>query len=130
MRTFMEIVTSLARHYEFDVETPWEDLPQKTRKALLEGSGSEAIEFRQLQVNGRTSKKRQPFEGFVPYMERRYRETQSPRVREELAKYLGNRPLVRDCGGHPSEPHGPLCIRGRLHAAADRAPLGWAMRWR
>ena len=48
------------------------------------------IEFRQLQVNGRVAKKRHPFEGFVPYMERRYRETQSPRVREELAKYLGN----------------------------------------
>ena len=54
----MEIVTSLARHYDFDVETPWEDLPQKTRKALLEGSGGESIEFRQLQVNGRMSRKR------------------------------------------------------------------------
>ncbi len=95
---FMEIVTSLARHYGFDVETPWDDLPQKTRKALLEGSGGEAIEFRQLQVNGRMSRKRHPFEGFLPYMERRYRETQSPRVREELAKYLGHH-ACPDCGG-------------------------------
>ena len=53
---YMEIVTSLARHYGFDVETPWEDLPQKIRKALLEGSGGESIEFRQLQANGRLSK--------------------------------------------------------------------------
>jgi excinuclease ABC subunit A len=95
---FMEIVTSLGRHYGFDVETPWQDLPQKTRKALLEGSGGESIEFRQLQVNGRLSRKRHPFEGFLPYMERRYRETQSPRVREELAKYLGHQ-ACPDCGG-------------------------------
>ncbi len=95
---FMEIATSLARHYGFDVETPWEELPQKTRKALLEGSGSEPIEFRQLQVNGRLSRKRHAFEGFLPYLERRYRETQSPRVREELARYLGHQPCP-ECGG-------------------------------
>ncbi len=95
---YMEIANSLARHYGFDVETAWEELPQKIRKALLEGSGSESIEFRQLQVNGRMSKKQHPFEGFVPYMERRYRETQSPRVREELAKYLGTH-ACPDCAG-------------------------------
>jgi excinuclease ABC subunit A len=86
---YMEIVNSLARHYEFDVETPWEDLPQKIRKVLLDGSNGQLLEFRQSQANGRMSKKRQAWEGFMPYMERRYRETQSPRVREELAKYLG-----------------------------------------
>jgi excinuclease ABC subunit A len=95
---YMEIATSLARHYGFDVETAWEDLPQKIRKALLEGSGGESIEFRQLQANGRMSRKRHPFEGFMPYMERRYRETQSPRVREELAKYLGTH-ACPDCAG-------------------------------
>jgi len=95
---YMEIVNSLARHYEFDVETPWEDLPQKIRKVLLEGSNGAPVEFRQMQANGRLSKKRQPWEGFMPYMERRYRETQSPRVREELAKYLGNQ-ACPDCAG-------------------------------
>ncbi len=95
---YMEIISSLARHYDFDIETPWEELPQKIRKALLEGSGGEAIEFRQMQVNGRMAKKRHPFEGFVPYMERRYRETQSPRVREELARYLGTH-ACPDCEG-------------------------------
>ena len=95
---YMEIVTSLARHYGFDVETPWDELPQKIRKTLLEGSGGESIEFRQMQASGRLSKKRHPFEGFLPYMERRYRETQSPRVREELAKYLGNH-ACPECGG-------------------------------
>jgi len=95
---YMEIATSLGRHYDFDVETPWEDLPQKVRKALLEGSGKDLIEFRQLQANGRTAKKRQQWEGFLPYMERRYRETQSPRVREELAKYLGTH-ACPDCEG-------------------------------
>ena len=95
---YMEIATSLARHYDFDVETAWEDLPQRIRKALLEGSGTESIEFRQLQANGRMSRKRHPFEGFMPYMERRYRETQSPRVREELAKYLGTH-ACPECAG-------------------------------
>src|SRR5580704_5040826 len=95
---YMEIVASLARHYGFDVETPWEDLTPKVRKVLLEGSGGEAIEFRQQQANGRMSRKRQKWEGFMPYMERRYRETQSPRVREELAKYLGNQ-ACPDCAG-------------------------------
>ena len=95
---YMEIITSLGRHYGFDVETPWEALPQRIRKVLLEGSGGEPIEFRQLQANGRTSKKRHPFEGFLPYMERRYRETQSPRVREELARYLGTH-ACPDCAG-------------------------------
>jgi excinuclease ABC subunit A len=95
---YMEVVESLARHYHFDVETAWQDLPQKTRKALLDGSGDDVIEFRQLQGNGRVSKKRHAFEGFVPYMERRYRETQSPRVREELTKYLGTQ-VCPECGG-------------------------------
>ncbi|HEY1898375.1 MAG TPA: excinuclease ABC subunit UvrA [Steroidobacteraceae bacterium] len=95
---YMEIVNSLARHYEFDVETAWEDLPQKIRNLLLAGSGGENIEFRQLQANGRLSRKRHPFEGFMPYMERRYCETQSPRVREELAKYLGTQ-ACPDCAG-------------------------------
>jgi excinuclease ABC subunit A len=95
---YMEIVQSLARHYGFDVETAWEDLPQKIRKVLLEGSGAELVEFRQQQVNGRTAKKRQKWEGFMPYMERRYRETQSARVREELAKYLGTQ-ACPECAG-------------------------------
>jgi excinuclease ABC subunit A len=95
---YMEIVNSLAHHYGFDVETPWEDLPQKIRKVLLEGSGGEAIEFRQQQASGRLSRKRQKWEGFMPYMERRYRETQSPRVREELAKYLGTQ-ACPECAG-------------------------------
>jgi excinuclease ABC subunit A len=95
---YMEIVDSLARHYDFDVETPWEDLPQRIRRVLLEGSGGAPVEFRQMQANGRLSKKRQPWEGFMPYMERRYRETQSPRVREELAKYLGTQ-ACPDCAG-------------------------------
>jgi excinuclease ABC subunit A len=102
---YMEIVNSLAQHYGFDVETPWEDLPQKVRKVLLEGSGGEAIEFRQQQANGRMSRKRQKWEGFMPYMERRYRETQSARVREELAKYLG----TQAC---------PECLGTRLNRTA------------
>ena len=95
---YMEIVNSLAQHYGFDVEAPWDDLPQRIRKVLLEGSGGATIEYRQLQANGRIARKRHPWEGFMPYMERRYRETQSPRVREELAKYLGTQ-ACPECAG-------------------------------
>ncbi|HTV77022.1 MAG TPA: excinuclease ABC subunit UvrA [Steroidobacteraceae bacterium] len=95
---YMEIVGSLARHYGFDVETPWEELPPKIRKVLLEGSDGAPVEFRQQGAGGRMARKRQAWEGFMPYMERRYRETQSPRVREELARYLGNQPCP-DCAG-------------------------------
>ncbi len=102
---YLEIIESLARHYGFDIETPWEELPAKVRKALLEGSGDEPIEFRQAQGSGRVSRKRHPFEGFVPYLERRYRETGSDRVREELAHYLGNRPC-------------PACEGSRLNRTA------------
>ncbi len=95
---YMEILTSLARHYDFDVETAWEDLPQKTRKALLQGSGGESIEFRQLQGNGRTSRKRQIWEGFIRTWSAAIARPSPRAVREELAKYLGTH-ACPDCAG-------------------------------
>src|SRR5439155_476768 len=82
----------------FDIETPWTELPEHVRHVLLQGTGTEAIEFSCREEAGRRSRKRHPFEGILPNLTRRYRETESPMVREELARYLGVRPCP-ECQG-------------------------------
>ena len=95
---YFQLIQSLARHYKFDIETPWHELPAQVQQVLLNGSSGETIEFRYTEGKGRTSRKRHAFEGILPNLERRYRETESATVREELSKYLGVRPCP-DCGG-------------------------------
>ena len=84
---FYQMLTSLASYFKFDLETPFHKLSQKIRKILLYGSGDEEIPF-QFLVNQKKEKRVHPFEGIVPSMERRFAETQSYAVREELTKYL------------------------------------------
>jgi excinuclease ABC subunit A len=95
---YFTMIQSLARHYKFDVETPWRDLDPKVQRVLLNGSGEENVEFRYYDGRGGTTRRRHPFEGILPNLERRYRESDSVMVREELAKYLGSKPCP-DCGG-------------------------------
>ncbi len=95
---YFQLIRSLGRHYGFDVETCWEDLPETVRRAVLYGSGEEAIEFSYLNERGRGARRTHPFEGIIPNMERRYRETESNAVREELARYISSQPCP-DCGG-------------------------------
>jgi excinuclease ABC subunit A len=95
---YFQLIQSLARHYEFDIETPWTELPANVQHVLLHGSGDDVVEFRYNEGKGRTVRKRHSFEGILPNLERRYRETESLTVREELAKYLGMRPCP-DCAG-------------------------------
>jgi excinuclease ABC subunit A len=95
---YFHLIQSLARHYGFDIETPWTELPEAVRQVLLHGSGAQVIEFSYREAAGRKGRKRHPFEGIVPNLTRRYRETESPMVREELARYLGVRPCP-ECGG-------------------------------
>lgn len=95
---YFQLIQSLAKHYGFDIEAPWTELPAAVQQVLLNGSGDEAIEFRYSEGKGRTSRKRHPFEGILPNLERRYRETESLTVREELSKYLGMR-ACPECGG-------------------------------
>jgi len=111
---YFQLIQSLARHYGFDIETPWTELPEHVRHVLLEGSGEEAIEFGYREHSGRRARKRHPFEGILPNLTRRYRETESPMVREELARYLG----VRAC----AECHGTRLNRAaRFVFVADRS---------
>ncbi len=95
---YFALIRSLADHYGFDPETPFESLPAEIRQIILYGSGKEVIAFRYFGGRGRGVVKRHPFEGVLPIMERRYRETDSNVVREELAKYLSSKPCP-ECQG-------------------------------
>jgi len=95
---YYSMLQSLAKHYRFDIETPWESLDDRIQKLILHGSGREEIAFHYLSERGRTSVKEHPFEGVIPNHERRYRETDSLVVREELAK-LRNTQTCPECRG-------------------------------
>ncbi|WP_297528539.1 excinuclease ABC subunit UvrA [Thiohalobacter sp.] len=95
---YFQLISSLADHYGFDIETPWEELPERIRDIILYGSGKEKIEFQYVTERRGFTTRRHAFEGIIPNMERRYRETESHVVREELAKYLSTRPCP-ECEG-------------------------------
>jgi excinuclease ABC subunit A len=95
---YFQLIQSLAKHYGFSVDTPWQELPENCRDAVLNGSGGEVITFNYLTDAGGRTQRKHRFEGILPNLERRYRETESPAVREELAKYISERACT-DCGG-------------------------------
>ena len=95
---YFQMVQSLAAHYGFDIDTPFRELPPAVRDVVLNGSGSEAIRFTFRTERRGDYTREHPFEGVIPNMERRYRETESSVVRDELAKYLGTR-ACDACGG-------------------------------
>ena len=95
---YFHMVKSLARHYDFDVEAPFKSLKRKHREAILYGSGGERIDFSYTNDRGDRIRRRFPFEGVIPNMERRYQETDSSMVRENLQRYLRVR-ACPDCGG-------------------------------
>ncbi|MDK2124822.1 excinuclease ABC subunit UvrA [Parachitinimonas caeni] len=95
---YFQMLTALAEHYGFDVETPFEELPESVRQVVLHGSGHEEIRFVYLNERGSKFERLHAFEGIIPNLERRYRETDSVAVREELAKFLNNQPCP-SCGG-------------------------------
>ena len=95
---YYAMLQSLAKHYRFDLDQPWEALPDTVQNMVLYGSGKEKIAFHYLSERGRTTVKEHAFEGVAPNLERRYRETDSLVVREELAKLLNNQ-TCPECGG-------------------------------
>jgi excinuclease ABC subunit A len=95
---YFSMLVSLAQHYAFDVDAPFETLPERAQEVVLSGSGEEKIAFRYPGEKGRSAVKEHAFEGVLPNLERRYRETDSVAVKEELAKYLNTR-ACPSCGG-------------------------------
>jgi excinuclease ABC subunit A len=105
---FTQTINSLAKHYEFDKATPWRDLPAHVKQVFLHGSGEEEITFR-YDEGGRVYQVARTFEGVIPNMERRYRETDSAWVREEFERYQNNRPCGT-CEGYRLRPEA-LAVR-------------------
>ncbi len=99
---YFALLESLARHYKFNIELPFEDLAAEVQHAVLQGSGEEEIKFTYVMDSGASQGKRvskkHPFEGIIPNMQRRYRETESVLVREDLARYRSTQPCT-DCKG-------------------------------
>ncbi len=95
---YYQMIKSLAAHYDFDIETPFEELDDKLQNIVLYGSGSEKIEFFYANSRGMQIKKVHRFEGVIPNLDRRYRETESGAVREELTRFL-NSQACPDCSG-------------------------------
>ncbi|WP_101925311.1 MULTISPECIES: excinuclease ABC subunit UvrA [Luteimonas] len=102
---YFQLLQSLSKHYGFDVDAPWQDLPEASREAVLFGSGGDTITFTYITDSGARTQRKHRFEGIVPNLERRYRETESAAVREELSKYISQRPC-------------PTCDGSRLNRAA------------
>jgi excinuclease ABC subunit A len=102
---YFQMIQCLAAHFEFDIETPYDELPEDTQHMLLYGSDGEEVQFEYITGRGATVARKHPFEGIIPNLERRYRETESVMVREELAKYQS----VQSCPG---------CNGSRLNTAA------------
>ena len=95
---YFQLLTSLAEHYGFDIETPFAELPEKIQQIVLYGSGKESIRFRYLNEKGSRFDRSHPFEGIIGNLERRYKETDSVAMREELAKLISNK-VCPSCDG-------------------------------
>lgn len=108
---YYQQLQSLAAHYDFDLDLPFEELPEQARNILLFGSGTEAITFTQMSASGKPSTRTEPFEGIVHNFERRFKETDSAHVRDELAKYQH----TRTC---------PACQGTRLRIDARHVRVG------
>ena len=102
---YFQMIKSIAKHYEFDIDTPFAALPEEIRNTLLYGSGDEEIKFEYLRERNKSVIRQHTFEGIIPNLQRRYLETDSAMVREELAKYQGHKPC-------------PACRGTRLNESA------------
>ncbi len=95
---YYQMLDALAKHYDFELDRPFESLPEKIQRVILYGSGREEIAFKYLNERGKSTVREHPFEGIVNNFERRYNETDAVAVREELAKYL-NTCVCPECHG-------------------------------
>ena len=121
---YFQMLTSLAEHYGFDVEKPWDKLPESVHKLILQGSGKEEIDFTYIGQKGQIYKRAHPFEGVLNNLKRRYRETDSSAVREELAKYLANRACPTCHGTRLNEQARHVFVANHNLPALTHLPIG------
>ena len=125
---FIQTIDAIARHYGFDKRKSWRDLPENVQQVMLYGSGKDEIQFR-YDEGGRVYEVKRAFEGVIPNMERRYRETDSNWIREEFERYQNNRPCG-SCGGFRLKPEA-LAVRignehvGQVVQKSIREALAW-----
>ncbi len=112
---YYQMLLSLSQHYGFDMDLPFNQLNEKTQQIILYGSGDEIIEFVYNNERGGKKIKQHPFEGIIPNMQRRYHDTESSVVREELAKYMNQQPCP-DC-------HGTRLNRAARHVYIEQQTL-------
>ena len=125
---FLQTIEALANHYGFAADARWKDLTKKVQQVFLYGSGEEEINFR-YDEGGRVYQVKRVFEGIIPNMERRYRETDSNWVREEFENYQNNRPCG-SCGGYRLRPEALAVKLAKLHVGevvnmSIKEAFGW-----
>ncbi|HYK25134.1 MAG TPA: excinuclease ABC subunit UvrA [Steroidobacteraceae bacterium] len=126
---FFELIQALARHYDFDIETPWNELAPEVHEVVLHGSAGVPIALPGRGAGRGSGRKRtrEPFEGVLPNLERRYRETDTPAVREELARYLGLRPCPECEGARLNRAARFVFVAGHSLAQVSRLDVGRAL---
>ena len=123
---YFQMLNSVAAHYGIDLDTAWEDLPEDFQQTLLFGSGSEDITFSYVNSRGHIMEKSHPFEGIIPNLERRYRETESQSMREELARNLSQQPCTACHGTRLRQSARHVFIEERNLPAITHLPVGEA----
>src|SRR6185437_15736120 len=135
---FFDLIQALARHYGFDIETPWNELAPEVRQVVLHGSAGVPIALPgrgpgrgsgrgTARAASRRGGSREPFEGILPNLERRYRETDTPAVREELGRYLGLRPCPECDGARLNRAARFVFVAGQSLAQVSRLDVGRAL---
>ena len=124
---YYQMLESLARHYKFDLEKPFQSLAKKVRDIILYGSGEDLIKFSYFGERGSVYKRTHAFEGVLPNMERRYRDSESDAIRDDLAKYMSSRPC-EVCGGSRLKPEARhvYVAEQPLHTVTE-LPIGQAL---
>ncbi len=120
---YFQMIESLASHYGFGTDVVFEQLPEKIRQIVLYGSGREQIQFKYLNEKGTRFDRAHNFEGIIPNLERRYRETDSPMVREELAKYQNNKPCPECQGARLRQEARHVFVGGKTITEVSRLSL-------
>ena len=120
---YFQMIESLASHYGFPTDVEFEKLPEDIRKIVLYGSGREQIRFKYLNEKGNRFERAHSFEGIIPSLERRYKETDSVMVREELAKYLNNKPCPECDGARLRQEARHVLVGGRTITAVSHLSL-------
>ena len=121
---YFQLITALARHYDFDIETPFAELPEDIRQFILHGSQGEVIRFQYLNERRGSVERKHPFEGIITNMQRRYRETDSNVVREELARYLSTQPCPECHGARLNQAARHVTVAGRTLPGITSLPVG------